>query len=116
MTDVTDADVGKTIFSGDGDQIGTLREVNLPTLYFEFADDVDDELRSNMKVAETTHKRYGDDATVLAGMPLAAVKDVTDDEIRLWPSYAAESHKAQHESVDYGEIPQGEAQAEGGQK
>ena len=116
MTDVTDADVGKPIFSGDEKEIGTLREIDYPTLYFEFSDDVDDELRSNMKVAETTHKRYGDDAKVLASAPLGAVKDITDDGIRLWPSYATESHKAQHESVDYGEIPQKGGHSEGGQK
>lgn len=101
MTDVTEDDVGKPIYTAEERHVGTLRAIDHPTLYIELADDIDDELRSDMKVSETTAKRH--DGEVLAGAPRAAVEGVTADEIHFWPSYAAE---ASHESVSYDEIPE----------
>lgn len=107
MGDVTEADIGKPIFTAEERRIGTLRGINGPTLHIEIAEDTDDELLSDMKISETTG--IADDGGVLAGAARASVADVTDDEIHFWPAYAAES---QHESVSYEEIPQEESNVE----
>lgn len=107
MTTVTDDDIGKPIFTAEGSRIGTLREIDYPTIYIEMVDDIDASLRSNMKVSETTAKRYEGD--VLAGAPMAAIEGVTDDKIHFWPAYASE---ARHESVSYDEIPEAESHDE----
>jgi hypothetical protein len=101
MGDVTEDDIGKSIFTTGGNEIGTLRGIDGPTLYIAIAEDIDSSLRSDMKISETTG-HTDDDGTVLAGATRASVSDVIDDEIHFWPSYAAE---ADHESVEYDEIP-----------
>jgi hypothetical protein len=100
MDDVTDEDIGKPIFTAEERRVGTLRAINGPTIHIELAEDIDAELRSDMKVAETTGIKH--DGEPLAGAPRASVENVTDDEIHFWPAYAAE---ARHESVSYDEIP-----------
>jgi hypothetical protein len=101
MGDVTEDDIGKPIFTAAERRIGTLQGLNGPTLHISLAEDIDDELLSDMKISETTGIT-DDDGGVLAGAVRASVADVTDDEIHFWPSYASE---AAHESVDYEEIP-----------
>ena len=107
MRDVTEDDIGKPIFTAEERKVGTLRGMNGPTLHIEFAEDIDDELRSDMKVAETTG--ITSDGETLAGAARASVADVTDDEIYFWPAYAAE---AEHESVSYDDIPQEDSNVE----
>ncbi|RRJ31492.1 hypothetical protein [Halocatena pleomorpha] len=104
MKDVTEADIGKPIFTAEEHKIGTLRGMDGPTLYIKIADDIDPALRSDMKVSEITWLK--DDGDHLAGAARASVADVTDDEIHFWPTYAAE---AEHESVTYDEIPEEES-------
>jgi hypothetical protein len=99
--DVTEDDIGKPIFTAEERKIGTLRGMDGPTLYVRLADDIDADLRSDLKISETTAVT-DDDGTPLAGASRASVADVTDEEIHSWPTYAAE---AEHESVDYEEIP-----------
>ncbi|PSP88313.1 hypothetical protein BRC90_07835 [Halobacteriales archaeon QS_4_69_34] len=101
MGDVTEDDVGKPIVTAEEREIGTLRGIDGPTLHIAIAEDVDDELLSDMKIAETTSIRDADGG-VLAGAARASVADVTDDTIHFWPAYATE---ARHESVSYEEIP-----------
>ena len=100
MDDITENDVGKPIFTAEERKVGTLRGIDGPTIYIELAEDIDKQLHSDMKVAETTAIKH--DGTPLAGAPRASVKNVTDEEIHFWPAYAAE---AAHESVSYEEIP-----------
>lgn len=100
MRDPTDSDVGKPVFSAGGDRIGTLRAVDYPTLYVELADDIDESLRRSMKISETTARRY--DGEPLAGVPLGAVKDVTDDGVHFWTAYAVQKR---HEGAAPGEAP-----------
>ena len=95
-----DDDLGKPIYTAEGDRLGTLRGVDRPTIYVELAGDLDEKLRSDIKVSETTSKSA--DGSVLAGAPLGAVERVTDEAIHFWHSYAALSR---HESVRYEEIP-----------
>lgn len=107
MTTVTEDDIGKPIFTASGQRVGTLGGVNGPTLYLDIDDDIDHELLSAMKVAQITGIKA--DGKNLAGMPLAAVAEVTDDEIRFWASYAT---APQHEAVDYEEIPEEDSNVE----
>jgi hypothetical protein len=107
MGDVTEDDIGKPIFTAEERKVGTLRGINGPTLYIELAEDIDYDLRSDMKVAETTGIKH--DGDMLAGAARASVADVTDEEIHFWPAYAAES---KHESVSYEEIPQEDSNVE----
>ena len=102
MGDVTEDDIGKPIFTAEERKIGTLRGMNGPTLYLSLAKEMDPELHSDLKLAETTGIT-DDDGENLAATTRASVEGVTDDEIHFWPSYAAE---APHESVDYSEIPE----------
>lgn len=108
--DVTEADIGKPVLTAEERRIGTLRGIDGPTLHLRLAEDIDDELRSGMKVAETTAVTDDDDdGTRLAGAARASVADVTDEAIHFWPTYAAE---ASHESVDYEEIPREDSDVE----
>lgn len=100
MDDVTDADIGKPIFTAEERKIGTLRGINGPTIHIELAEDIDYDLRSDMKIAETTGIKH--EGEMLAAATRASVENVTDGEIYFWPAYATE---AQHESVSYEEIP-----------
>lgn len=108
MGDVTEDDIGKPIVTAEEHEIGTLRGMNGPTLHIAIADDIDDSLRSDMKISETTGVT-DDDGEVLAGATRASVESVTGDEIRFWPSYATE---AKHESVYYEEIPREDSNVE----
>ena len=101
MTDITEDDIGKPIFTAEEHKIGTLRGMNGPTLYISLAEDMDSELHSDIKIAETSGIK-DDDGENLATTTLASVADVTDDEIHFWPAHARE---AEHESVSYDEIP-----------
>ncbi|MBX0296745.1 hypothetical protein [Haloarcula nitratireducens] len=101
MTDPTEDDIGKPILTAEGNRIGTLREIDYPTIYIEIDDEIDEELRSDIKVSETTARRAN--GKVLAGAPIGAIEGVTDEKIHFWPSYAAE---ARHEAVSYKEIPE----------
>jgi hypothetical protein len=101
MVDVTEDDIGKPIFTAEEHKIGTLRGMNGPTLYISLDEDMDSELHSDIKIAETSGIK-DDDGENLATAARASVADVEDDEIHFWPTYAAE---AGHESVDYDEIP-----------
>lgn len=103
MTDLSDADIGKDIYTAEEEHIGTLQAIDYPTIYIQLAEDIDDGLRSDMKISETT--AYSHEGKPLAGAPLAAVEKVVDEEIYFWPAYAAE---ARHESIQYDEIPQEE--------
>jgi hypothetical protein len=98
---VTEDDIGKPIFTAEERKVGTLHGMDGPTLYISLAEDIDHELRSDMKISETTGIT-DDNGEPLAGAARASVADVTDDEIHFWPTYAAE---AEHESVSYEEIP-----------
>jgi hypothetical protein len=100
MTDVNEDDIGKPIFSAQENKIGTLCGVDGPTIYLRIADDIDTSLRGSMKIAATT--AITDNGENYAAATMAAISDVTDDEIHFWPAYATE---AEHESVDYEEIP-----------
>lgn len=102
MDDVTEDDIGKPIFTAEENKIGTLRGMNGPTLHISLAEDMDPELHSAMKISETSGIK-DDNGENLATATRASVEGVTDDEIHFWPSYAAE---AEHESVDYDEIPE----------
>lgn len=99
--DVTEDDIGKPIFTAEEHKVGTLCRIDGPTLYIRLAEDIDADLRSDLKISETTSVK-DDDGTPLAGATRASIADVTEDEIHSWPTYAAE---AGHESVDYEEIP-----------
>ena len=99
--DVTEDDIGKLIFTAEEHKVGTLRGMNGPTLYISLAEDMDPELHSDIKIAETSGIK-DDDGENLATAARASVADVEDDEIHFWPTYAAE---AEHESVTYEEIP-----------
>ena len=101
MGAVSDDDIGKPIRTAEGRNIGTLGGFDGPTMYIDIDDEIDDELLSDMKIAEITGIKA--DGETLAGAPLASVEEVTDDEIVFWPSYAAES---EHESVSYEDIPE----------
>lgn len=111
MTRASSDDLGKPIRTAEGNRIGTLREVDGPTIYVQIADDIDQDLLDDMKIAETTAQSY--DGAVLAGASMGAIESVTDDEIRFWPAYAAESR---HEPTadedasaeDTGAIPEGD--------
>lgn len=100
MTEATEDDIGKPILSAQGNRIGTLRGVDRPTIYLRIAEDIDTSLRGSMKIAETT--AITENGENYAAATMAAIADITDDEIHLWPSYATE---AEHESVRYDEIP-----------
>lgn len=100
MTTVTEEDIGKPIFSAQENKIGTLRGIDGPTIYLRIADDIDTALQGSMKISQTTGIR--DNGENLASATMASVSDVTDDEIHFWPAYATE---ADHESVDYEDIP-----------
>ncbi|WP_135305940.1 hypothetical protein [Haloarcula amylovorans] len=101
MKDVTEDDIGKPIFTAQGTRLGTLRGIDYPTIYIEIADDIDEELQSDITVSETTAKRAH--GKILAGAPIGAIEGVADGKIRFWPSYAA---TARHEAVEYEEIPE----------
>ena len=107
MGTVTEDDIGKPILTAKGRNIGTLGGVDGPTMYIDVDDDIDPGLLSDMKIAEITGIKA--EGETLAGAPLASVADVTDEEIRFWPSYAAES---EHESVSYEDIPEEESHTE----
>ncbi|MBV0926168.1 hypothetical protein KTS45_18330 [Halomicroarcula limicola] len=111
MRDVTADDVGKPVLTAEGNRIGTLREIDYPTIYVEIDDEIDEGLRSDIKVSETTSKRSN--GKVLAGAPIGAIEGVTDEEIHFWPSYAAE---ARHEAVEYEEIPEEGGHEEPGER
>ncbi len=100
MKDVTEDDIGKPIYTAEDHHIGTLQGMNGPTLYIRIADDINPELRSDMKISEITGIKDGGE--YLAGASRASVAEVTEDEIHFWPTYATE---AEHESVSYDEIP-----------
>lgn len=108
-TEISDDEVGKPIYTAEGNRVGTVGDVHYPTLYVDVADDIDPELLSDMKVSKTTARRSEKDGDVLAGIPIGAIETVTEDEVVFWPSYASESP---HESVDYEEIPQEDAHGE----
>jgi hypothetical protein len=98
--DVTDDDIGKPIFTAEEHKIGTLQGIESATLYISLAEEMDSELHSDIKIAETTAHKHNDE--YLAAATRASVEDVTDDEIHFWPTYATE---AEHESVSYTDIP-----------
>ncbi|PSP72415.1 hypothetical protein BRC86_12290 [Halobacteriales archaeon QS_3_64_16] len=100
MDDIVEADIGKPIFTAEEQQIGTLREINGPTIYIELIENIDKELRSDITVAERTGIKY--DGKPLAGAARASIETVTDGEIYFWPAYATETR---HASVSYDEIP-----------
>ena len=100
MTEVTEDDIGKPVFSAQGSKIGTLCGVDRPTIYLRIDEDISTSLRGSMKIAETT--AITNNGENYAAGTMAAISHITDDEIHFWPSYAAE---AEHESVDYEEIP-----------
>lgn len=100
MTELTDEDIGKPIFSHSETKIGTLRGIDRPTIYLRIDEDISTPLRGSMKIAETT--AISGEGENYAAATMAAVADVNNDEIHLWPSYATD---AEHESVDYEEIP-----------
>jgi hypothetical protein len=100
MTELTDEDVGKPIFSHGEIKIGTLRGVDRPTIYLRIDEDISTSLRGSMPIAETT--AIPGKGENYAAATMAAVGDVNDDEIHFWPSYATD---AEHESVSYEEIP-----------
>ncbi|HET7323496.1 MAG TPA: hypothetical protein VFJ06_04120 [Halococcus sp.] len=107
MTTVTEDDIGKPIFSAQENKIGTLCGIDGPTIYLRIADDIDTSLRGSMKVAETT--AITDNGENYASATMASVSDITDDEIHFWPAYATE---AEHESVDYEDIPAEDSHSE----
>ena len=107
MAMVTNDDIGKPIFSHSEKKIGTLCGIDGPTIYLRIADDIDTALRGSMKIAETT--AITSNGENYASATMAAVSDVTDGEIHFWPSYATE---AEHESVDYEDIPAEDSHSE----
>ncbi|UPM45162.1 hypothetical protein [Halocatena salina] len=104
MSNLTEDDIGKPIYTAEEHRIGTLRGMDGPTLYISLADDIDPELHSDMNISEITGVK--DRGEYLAGAARASVAGVTDEEIHFWPTYAAE---AEHESVTYEEIPEQES-------
>jgi hypothetical protein len=99
--DVTEDDIGKPIVTIEEHKIGTLRGMNGPTLHISLSDEMDSSLHSDIKISEISGIK-NDDGEYLATAARASVADVTEDEIYFWTTYASE---AEHESVDYEEIP-----------
>lgn len=107
MTKITEDDIGKTIFSAQENEIGTLCGIDGPTIYLRIADDIDTALRSSMKIAGTT--AIPGDGENYAAATMASISDVTDDGIHFWPAYATE---ADHGSVDDEDIPAEDSQSD----
>lgn len=99
--DVTEDDIDKPIVTIEGHKIGTLRGMNGPTLHIRLAEEMDSSLHSDIKIAETSGIKDENGENLATGAR-ASVADVTEDEIYFWTTYASE---AEHESVDYEEIP-----------
>lgn len=102
MGDVTESDIGKSVLTADGREVGTLRGVDGPTLYLRLADEMDAELHSDLTLSETSGIK-DTDGEMLAAAVRASVKEVADGDVHFWPAYGGESP---HESVNYEDIPE----------
>ena len=81
MPELTDDDVSKHVVTADGDEVGLVTEVEDGTAYVDPDRDVPSQLKSKLNWSAThkdTHPLRND-----------AIDEVTDDEIKLRPEYAA---------------------------